>query len=70
MKKTVTGHDLWCIDSLTRILKCTCTTLAVYGLATNTSSLNDTLTDEILFLKSNIHVSINHIYDRAANDIQ
>lgn len=66
MKKTVTGHDLWCIDSLTR----TCTTLAVYGLATNTSSLNDTLTDEILFLKSNIHVSINHIYDRAANDIQ
>lgn len=70
MKKTVTGHDLWCIDSLTRISKCTCTTLAVYGLATNTSSLNDTLTDEILFLKSNLHVSINHIYDRAANDIQ
>lgn len=49
MKETVTGHDLWCIDSLTRISKCTCTTLAVYGLATNTSSLNDTLKDEILF---------------------
>lgn len=69
MKKIVIGYDLWCIDSLIRILKCICIMLVVYGLVMNISSLNDILIDEIFFLKSNIYVSINYIYDCVVNDI-
>lgn len=49
MKKIVIGYDLWCIDSLIRILKCICIMLVVYGLVMNISSLNDILKDEIFF---------------------